>query len=340
MVDPTQSSAPSSALERLGPRARRRAVPRLTIALAAGGCALVVLGALTVGGDGLGGDGGDPSQLPGLLASGAVVAGGFVLLSRFPSGPLATGGAVAVVFGIPLVLFFLTFDENTLPPYSTETILFGSTAAWAAAYAVGPARGRPLFLGAAGIGLWATLLQLTEGVFDFPFDAVNTFGVGFEDDRFGQSFRPDAPDPATVGLLSLLVAAGYLLLARRWDRQRFAGAATPLTAAALAIIPFGIGFLAGDLEAVGTGLLTSAIGIVVAAHGADVGRRATTWLGGAGAAIGVLIVVTDVVDEATPGGLLLMLLGAGAIAGAEALRRATNEPDELAGEGDPEPVSF
>ena len=37
--------------------------------------------------------------------------------------------------------------------------------------------------------------------------------------------------------------------------------------------------LANDLEALGTGLLTTVVGVTVAVHGASVCRRATTWLG-------------------------------------------------------------
>ena len=333
MTEPTSAAPPADRdglLRRMAPRTVRRPAPRLTIALAAAGCALVVLGALVVGGDGLGGDDGDGSQLPGILLSAAVTAGGFVLLAQTRSGPLATAGAVAGALGIPLLLFFLTFDEGSFPPYSTEAILFVSTAAWALAYVVGPARARPLFLGAAAIGLWLTVLQVTENVLDFPFDVVGSFGVGFEDDGGFGGFQPDTPDPTTIGMLSLVLAALYLVVARRWDRQGFAGAATPVTAAALVIIPVGLSFMGEELEALGVGLLTTAVGVVVAAHGASVGRRATTWLGAAGAAFGLLVVVGDLVEEATPGGLVLMAVGAGAVVAAEALRRSIGEPDEVA----------
>ena len=90
-----------------------------------------------------------------------VVAG--LLLPPTVEGPLATAGAVAATFGVPPLLFFVTFDEGSFPPYSTDAILFLSTAAWAIGYLVGPARSRALFLGAAGIGLWTTLLQVDRG---------------------------------------------------------------------------------------------------------------------------------------------------------------------------------
>lgn len=287
-----------------------------------------MLGALTVGGDGIGGD--DSSQAPGIILSALVLVAGYVLLARQPAGgPLATAGTVAAALAVPPLLFFLTFDENDFPPYSTDVILLLSTAAWAVSYLVGPGRGRPFFLGAACIGLWMSLLQVTEGVFDLPFDLIGAFAP-FDptfDDSSGFGF--DAPDPATIGGLSLLLGAAYLLVARAADRRGHVGFATPLTVAALVVLPVGVAFLGDELEAVGAGLLGTAVGVAVAAHGASVGRRATTWIGAAGAALGLLVVVGDLVDEATPGGIALMLVGAGVVIAAEALRQATGEPDEV-----------
>lgn len=316
----------------LGPRARERPAPRLAIVLAAAGCALAILGALTVGGDGLGDGGG--SKIPGVLLAAGVVVVGFVLLARFRSGPLATAGAVAAAFGVPPLLFFLTFDENGFPPYSTEAILYGSTLVWGVSYVVGPGRSRPIFLGAAATGLWLSALQVTEEVFDAPFAFVNPFGVGFDDSGFGDTgfdggFAPAAPDPTTIGVVSLVFAAAYLFVGRRWDRSGYAGAATPLTVAGLLAVPFGLLALADDLEATGTGVLTAAVGVALAAIGSASVRRATAWIGGALVVVGVLVVIGELVDEATPGGLTLMAAGTAVVAAAEAVRRSTNEPDEV-----------
>ena len=303
-------------------------MPRLTIVLAAAGCALAVFGAVIVGGDGLGGDG-DGSKVPGILLAAGVVVVGFVLLSRFPVGPLGTAGTVAAALGVPPLLFFLTFDENGFPPYSTDTILFTSTGAWIVSYLVGPGRGRAFFLGAAAVGLWLSVVELTEDVFDFPFLALNIIGAGFAEPGFDGGFGGDTPDPTTIGMLSLGFAAVYLALAQRWDRTGFSGAATPLTAAALLATPVGVLALAEDLEATGTGVLTAAIGVAFAAVGSASARRATAWIGGAAVAIGVLVVVGDAVDEPTPGGLTLMVVGAALVVAAEMLRRSTDEPDEV-----------
>ncbi len=89
--------------------------------------------------------------------------------TRFRDGPLATAGVVASATGIPPLLFFLTVDVNDLPPYSTEAILYVSTLAWFACWAVGPGKGRPFYLGAALVGFFLSVLQVVEGVFDSPF---------------------------------------------------------------------------------------------------------------------------------------------------------------------------
>lgn len=306
------------------------------MALAAAGCALAVLGAVIIGGDGLGGGGdGDGSRIPGLLLCAGVVVAGYVLLAREGAGgPLATAGTVAAVLGVPPLLFFLSFDADGFPPYSTDMILMGSTIVWALSWAAGPARSRPFFLGAAAFGLWASILQATEGLFDAPFGAVPVLGplggaTGFGDPTIGGEFGfPGAPDPTTVGFLTLAIAAAYLVLARRWDRARLAGAATPLTFVGLLLIPNGISSLAPDLEALGTGLVTAVIGLALVLHGASVRRRGTTWFGGLAVAIGLVIIVLDTLDEATPAGTALIVVGAGVIVGAEALRRAIDEPPE------------
>lgn len=321
----------SGLLDRLGEHAARRATPRVSVALGAAGCALVVLGVIVVSGDNLGDGGGDTGRLPGVLLSLAIAAGGFVLRARFRSGPVATSGTVAAASGIPMLLFFLTFDDGDLPPYSTETILYVSTVAWALAYAVGPGRGRPLFLGAACVGLWMSVLQAAEDVFTSPFGLLEPFIVrsSFPVEDGSSQFSPVLPDPMAIGGISLLLGAGYLLLARWCDRRGYRGTATPLTFAALVTLPVGVAFMADELEPVGAGILGVIVGFYVAAHGASVGRRATTWLGAAGVAWSLVAIVTDLVDEATPGGFVLMLLGLGVIGAAEALRRASDEPDEL-----------
>lgn len=349
MTAPLEDPPTTSFLDSLGARGRWRAEPRASIALAGAGCALAILGVLIVAGD-TGASDDDFNRVPGILLSALVVGAGFFTLQSARSGPLATAGSVAAALGVPPLMFFLTFDENGLPPYSTEGILIVSTLAWLAAYAVGPGRGRPFFLGAGLIGVWFSALQLTEKVFDAPYGVMGAFFGGysgetsFEDtgsaiggsDSFadgsdGSPFGGDfhAPDPTTIGLLSLGLGVGYLLLTRWLDRRGHHGAATPFALATLPTLALGVGALADDLEQAGTGLLLVVLGFALAHHGATVGRRATAWIGAGTAALGGAVFMSDMTDDATIGGMLFIAAGIGLVAAGHAVAAALSEPDEM-----------
>lgn len=351
MTEPLGEARATSFLDSLGPRGRWRAEPRASIAIAGAGCALAVLGVLIVAGD-TGASDDDFNRVPGILLSAIVVAAGFFTLQAVRQGPMATAGSVAAALGVPPLMFFLTFDENGFPPYSTEGILIVSTVAWLATYAVGPGRGRPLFLGAGLIGLWFTLLQVTEGLFDAPFGFFGAFTGGYSEEvtfdetggmvggggDFGSSdfggggFGPggfDAPDPTTIGLLSLGLGVAYLLTTRWLDRHGHHGAATPVALATLPTLFAGVLALADDLEQAGTGLLLLALGLGLAHHGAALGRRATAWIGGATAAVGAATFLADMTDDATIGGMLFVAAGIGLVATGHAVAAALGEPDEM-----------
>ena len=326
----------------------------MSIAIAGAGCALAVLGALIVAGD-AGASDGDFNRVPGILLSALVVAAGLFALAGAERGAIATGGAVAAALGVPPLVFFLTFDANGLPPYSTEGILIASTIAWLALYAVGPGRGRPLFLGAGLLGLWASALQLTEELFDAPYLLFGLFlgfgamdpsfgdtGSSFDDSGgfpapiepdFGSSFGGDAPyhvpDLATIGILSLAFGLAYVLLSRRLDRRGHHGVATPFALATIPTLFVGAIAMTEDLEQAGTGLLLIGIGAGLAYHGATMGRRATTWVGGASTALGAAVLVADLTDDATLVGVLFLAAGIGLVFGGYALAQAIGESDEL-----------
>ena len=304
---------------------------------------LGILGVLVVAGDtGVDDSSGELNRIPGLVLSALVIAAGFYVLTAAREGALATGGSVAAALGVPPFMFFLTFDENSFPPYSTEGILIVSTLAWLGTYVVGPGRGRPFFLGAGLIGLWFTILQLTEKVFTAPFDAIGEVVVGFESDfddtsqfddggALGGDFgSPDVPDPATIGMLSLGLGAAFLLVSHWLDKRGRHGAATPLTVAALPCLFIGVVGLAPDLEAAGTGLLLVVIGLALAYHGATVWRRFSTWLGGGVTALGLAIFLGDMAgDDVTTGGMLFIAGGIGLVFAGHLIASALNEPDEM-----------
>src|SRR3546814_412352 len=251
---------------------------------------------------------------------------------------MAAAGTVAAALGVPALLVFLTLDVNDFPPYSTDLILIGTTVAWLGSYLIGPGRGRPFFLGAGLIGLWFTILQLTEGVFDFPFALISGFSMAFESsfdssgsEMGGGPFSPsfDAPDPTTMGVLSLALGIGYLVVTRRLDRHQRHGVATPFALATLPTMYVGTLLMADDLEQAGTGLLLMLVGGGLAYHGSTVGRRGTAWVGGATTAIGAAVFLSDMTDDATIGGMLFLAAGIGLVAAGHAVATALNEPDEM-----------
>lgn len=269
--------------------------PTTSIAIAGAGCALGILGVLVVAGDtGLDETSGDFNKVPGIVLSALVVAAGFFVLASARRGAIATAGTVAAALGVPAFMFFLTFDQDTLPPSSTEGILIVSTGVWLAAYAVGPGRGRPFFLGSGLIGFWLTVLQVTENVFDAPFDGLGFPFGGSSSSSFestgqvidpstgaivdsggeiidsGGDFSGDGFDTATIGMLSLGLGVAFLLAGRWLDRTGRHGAATPFALAALPCLFVGVLGLAPDLEAAGSGLLMVVIGLGLAYHGASV----------------------------------------------------------------------
>ncbi|MET0729006.1 MAG: hypothetical protein ABWZ76_11985 [Acidimicrobiales bacterium] len=326
---PTERSS-STLLDSMGARSLRRAEPRTSIAVAGAGCALAVLGVLLVSGDTGAGDDGDFNKWPGVFFSVAVVAAGYFTMSRVRRGALGTGGAVAAALGVPPLMFFLTVDLERFPPYSTEGILVVSTVAWLVTYVMGPGRGRPVFLGAGLLGLWFSLMQLTEDVFELPY-----LWFGVMASSFGASGEgiiespPDAPDPSTLGLLSLVLGVVYLLACRALDDRGHHGTATPFALATLPTLLLGALFMADDLEQAGTGLLLVAIGLALAGHGATVWRRATTWVGGAATATGAAVFLIDMTDDPTVGGMLFLAAGIGLVFAGHVYATARQEPDEM-----------
>ena len=345
MSEPTAATAPPL-LARLGARTRRRAQPRASVALAGAGCGLVVAGALVLSIEGATNGGGGFNRWPGLLLTALVAVSGVLVQRLAPRAPLATAGTVAVVLAVPACITFATLDPGGLTPISPEPILILSTLVYGSLYVTGPGRGRPAYLGAAAVGLWATVLQVAEGAFDVPgrllgiflfpvFPFPYLFGLGFEaeygdGELVGRPLGFDAFDPATAGFLSLAIGVGFVLLSRRLDRQGFAGAATPLLVAAVPALQSAVFLLADELEAAGTGLLVIAIGVGLLVHGASVGRRATTWVGALLASGGVVPIVVDATDDAGVVGVLLLFAGAGFVALATLWHQQGREADEMA----------
>jgi hypothetical protein len=363
-------------LGQLGAWAARRSEPRLWVSIAAAGCLLAVLGILAISGDAQFDEGGDPGPTaPGIILCLLVVAAGYLLMYWFREAPAASAGVTAVVLALPPLVYFLTFDENDLPPFSIEAVLGLSALVWLISYVVGPSRGRPLLLGAGLVFAWLFALQVIEDplasgfdnaplISDDPLGSESPFDVGPGDEGFGDEGFGDegfgdegfgdegfdgggiesdpvgrgGPSWTTLGVVSVLFGAGCLVAARLLDRRGYAGTATPFVPAGHLALVVGIVFLADALNAVGTGLAFVVAGGLVAWFGALSGRRATTVVGAAEVIVGVNTIVSDVMEDssATSVGITLFVLGAATVAGAHLLHMATGEPPQTT----PGPSSF
>ncbi|MDQ2647979.1 MAG: hypothetical protein M3Z03_00330 [Actinomycetota bacterium] len=318
MTETTVPASPkrsvATLLESLGVRARRRGEPRTTIAVAGAGCAIAVVGILLISVDSGFGTGGF-NRWPGLVLSALVVFGGLLAMRTVPRGPVATAGCVAVLLGIPTVVVFLTLSTNRFPPFSATSVLFLTTASWLAAYLVGPARGRTVLLGAALVGAWLTLIQVTEGPLDFFPMGLLLFGFNDSSDydggMEGLSFvgGMSVPDLFVIGVLSLAIGVAYALATRWLDSRDYRGAGTAFAVATIPAVQLGVAALADDLGAGLTGLLYTVAGVALAHQGATLGRRATSWIGGFMVLNGIAVIVIEAADSAATAGLLLMLVG-------------------------------
>jgi len=344
---------------RLRAWARRRPEPRLWVTLAGAGCILAVSGLQLIAGDAQAPeDGGDGTNIPGIILSLLVVAAGFVLMHFFREQPASAAGVAAVVLGTPALLFFLTFDENSFElPFSAEAVLGGSALLWLIAYMVGPGSGRPLLLGGALLFGWLFVIQVTEDplangfgppalfeddpfVNDDPFaddGPSGGFSDEFPEDEFSDdeftvdeeaSFQSDeGADPTTIGIISVVFGGGFLVGARLLDRRKLYGVATPLVAVGHIALPAGILFLSDDLNATGTGLAFVLAGGLVIWSGALGARRATTIIGAIELIIGVVVVLGDVMEDADPTsvGSALFVIGTALVLGSQLLHRQTRE---------------
>jgi hypothetical protein len=346
------ATARTGLVGRLGAWAGRRAEPRLWISLAGAGCALAVVGVIIISGDAQAGDEGlsDGSRLPGILMCLAVTAIGYVLAHRLPESPAASAGVTSIALAVPPLFYFLTFDDDGLPPWSAEGILALSALVWLVSYVVGPTRGRPLLLAAGLIAVVLLAFQLTEELFSAGFEeTIVEEGPFVPDEPFpgDDTFvsEPEEPDPTTLGIVSLLLGGAYLATAWLLDRRGLAGTATPFVLTALAAIPAGIALLGGDLEQAGAGALSVVAGLVVAWFGASSGRRASTVIGAGGVALGIVLVIADAMQDASPTsvGVALLVVGGVLAVGAQLLHVQTGELPQMtpgpSGFGHPGPTS-
>ena len=338
-------------LERLGAWAARRPEPRLWVSVAGAGCLMAVTGLIAIAGDAQVDDSGDVgSTAPGILIFLLVVSAGYLLMQFARETPAATAGVTAVVLGMPLLAYFVTFDESDTPPLSVEAILGLPALVWLVSYVVGPGRGRPLLLAAGLIFGWLFVVQVVEDptnagslapplvegeVFGDPFD--DSVGDGYADsigagglpeDEYGYS---DEPSWTTVGLVSLVFGAGYLAATRLLDRRGHAGTATSFVVAGHIALPIGLAYLADSLELAGTGVAFVVAGGLIGWLGAVGGRRFTTIIGALEMIFGLYLVVGDAMEgSSTTGvGFTLFALGGVIVGLAHLLHLVTGETSQI-----------
>ncbi|HKY65069.1 MAG TPA: hypothetical protein VJM49_01800, partial [Acidimicrobiales bacterium] len=345
------------------------------VAIAAVGCALAVIGLFVISGDAQAGDGdGEGSPVTGIVLSLLVVAAGYALMQLLREAPAASAGVTAVILGLPGLAFFLTVDVDDVPPFSLEAVLGLPALVWGVSYVVGPGRGRPVLLGFALVFAWLFVLQVVEDPFedlrpgslfggDVVVEEIPESGVddgfgdpGFDDDFGDPTFDDDFGDPtfdddvsqtevvdagpsaSTIGWLSVVFGAGYLVAARVLDRRRLAGAGTPFVLAGHVALIFGLLVLSDELGAAGIGVALIVAGVLVSRLGAVSGRRVTTVIGAAEIGIGAVSVLGDALEDAsaTSVGTAFFLTGAAVAALAQVLHVSTREPDQTT----PGPSSF
>jgi hypothetical protein len=311
---------------RFGERLLRRPEPRFTVALAGVGAAFALFGTLLWGGkyyvDGLTSAG--PSTDRNLLGAGIaalLVVLGLVAAIAQRNGPLVTGGVVAFGVGVPLVIFFLTFDPQSSTGVNWDALFWVSIVLWAIAYLFVPGmRGHTVFvyLTANAIIEYALLKSADNNV---TADVVGGSGPSF-------------PSQGTVAAIGMIFGLGYYLIAFLLDRSGRHGPATGLVYPAFSALAVGVIAWRGDLGLAGTGAVTVVLGLLICAYGGHYGRRLTCFAAAGAVVLGVGLLVYDATKDATKAGVTFLLIGIAVVLIAGLLSRALAEPHDM----DPEAV--
>jgi hypothetical protein len=296
-------------LDDLGAGVRARPAPTLRGSTVATGGVLIMIGLLTLALDVNESDTNVIGILFGLLAVGA----GHAIIAKLNAG-VAPAGIALIALGTISALG-LVFDDVSSP----TALLAVAALAYGAQWAVGPAKGSMPLLTFALFSLWGLLIDTIAGD---PEPSVFTDTI---------EFIPQTPLSSgddTVSYVALLLGVGLLFAARALDIRGFHGVATS------AIIVGDVSFVVGSfgvaaiLESDGVGgLLITLAGATLAWIGATGDRRVTTWLGGIGILIGVLVLLTAAVEfsDGTQFGIAAIVFGA-AIIGGGALANLPSAP--------------
>jgi hypothetical protein len=324
-------------VDRFADRLAERPAPRVGVSLAGAGVALVIVGVIVWGGTYVvegsvfGSDGARSTSrhyLGAVLAL-VVVAIGYALAIGTRRGALATAGVAASGLGVPVALEFLTLDVTGSggSVLNSDAVVWGSVVVWLASYLwVRGAQGHSFYLALTLYALWIYLS-------DKAAPSALASGAAAGNSTFGDGADFGGPSPAfsTLAGVSLTIGAVYYLIAWGLDRSGRRGAAVSFVVVGFFAVAAGIAALTPDLKQVGTGIVLIVVGVGIAMYGARYGRRFTTWVWAAGAALGgALIIVKLVADQGGAAiGISLVVVGAIFITGGALLARLIQEPDDV-----------
>ena len=282
-------------LDGLGPDARQRPLPDVTIALAGIGGAVAATGLLLLAADITSLNSIKDVRLKlaalSIVVLAAVYAVRLLVKGQRELRSAAVGAGAVGIFGLAAAIAF-TSNSQTLS-------LLLLAALYLAAWIAPGLRGRPLMLGLGALALVGTVSSLAGD------NRVNVgFNVGTGGSTTGQS------------IAFLLAGAALLALVLLLDREGYHGVATSVLVAGLIATVVGAVQVVGNLDSAGGSFVLALVGIVVCIVGTQGARRASVWLGALIASVGVVAFVVAVVEpgsvSATSGafiGAAVVLIG-------------------------------
>jgi hypothetical protein len=281
---------------------------------------------------------------------------------------LESTGVAMVAIGIAAAMGFVQLPR--VHAVTDLRLFFAVTiVAWIVAFAVGPAKGRPLLLALALLTAltWATVEEShVSSRTDFPFGVTSSIGTGSDSSGLGVGangtittdgsspngdfnfHEPRQPDLGALGALSLGFGLVYLIGVAALDARGRRGIATAaVLPGVIAMIDSVIFFGDKANNVVVSGLLSLAAGLFVGAVGAQSHRRFTVWIGAFGATVGAVVLTAKIADSTTSSGsnshaasvfgAVTIVFGAAMVIVAVLAARVLREP--VAGDEPPAPAA-
>lgn len=234
-------------------------------------------------------------------------------------------GLVGVLVGTIVLASNLFTDLDGRSAELLPALIAG--AIWLAMFFGPGLRGAPALMAAVLFAGWVVLIALTGG----------DQGGRYYDDGVlvgsGASLGSVQRSAVEAGPLTLVYALAAIVVGAMLDSKAWRVLATPFIAVAAVLAVVGLSLTVTDgVDAAGSGVLTAAVGAIIAVVGGAGQRRGSIWIGAALAAAGLSTLVLDLVDGPEGAGALFLVLGAIAVVAAvpmdAALRRRVTAPGE------------